>query len=104
MHLATVLFLVVAVFLIAGIEASQYRGKFEDPAHPGKCVVEGLVLEAGQTGRHPKECARVDCGEDIEAEISLCVADVLHPGYKFGKYTAPNAEYPACCNRDIIKE
>jgi len=71
MHLPTAVFLVVAVFLIAGIEASQYRGKFEDPAHPGKCVVEGLVLEAGQIGRHPKECARVDCREDSEAQISL---------------------------------
>lgn len=69
MRLAPVFFFVVAVILVSGTEAAVARGIFKDPAHPGKCVIDGLVLNAGQVARHPKRCERILCGQNSEAEI-----------------------------------
>ncbi|KPU74423.1 uncharacterized protein Dana_GF26392 [Drosophila ananassae] len=74
MRLAVGISLVFAVFLLADSEAAVYSGIFKDPAHPGKCVVEGLVLNSGQTARHPKKCERVHCGENGNVEFHTCGA------------------------------
>ncbi|XP_016958671.1 uncharacterized protein LOC108030325 [Drosophila biarmipes] len=104
MRLVVVIFAVIAVLLVSNTEAAVSRGVFKDPAHPGKCVVDGLVLQKGQTARHPKRCERIICGDKSEAEIQTCGAYGLPPGKKFGKYIAPNADYPACCDREIINK
>ncbi|XP_017003904.2 uncharacterized protein [Drosophila takahashii] len=104
MRPAVVFCTVIAVFLVSETESAVSRGVFKDPAHPGKCVVDGLVLEKGQTARHPKMCARIVCQDKSEAQIQSCGAVGLPPGKKFGKYTTPNADYPACCHREIINE
>ncbi|XP_017079200.1 uncharacterized protein LOC108113184 [Drosophila eugracilis] len=102
MRLATVVCLVIVVLLISGSESAVSRGIFKDPAHPGKCVVAGLVLVKGQIARHPQRCERIICGDNSQAEFHSCGAYGIPPGKKFGKYTAPNADYPACCDREII--
>eukprot|EP00099_Drosophila_melanogaster_P001592 NP_001097204.1 uncharacterized protein Dmel_CG34215 [Drosophila melanogaster] len=104
MRSSTVLLAAIAVLLVSGYEAAVVRGVFEDPTHPGKCVLEGLVLEKGQSARHPQRCERIICGENSAAEIQSCGAYGLPPGKKFGKYTNPNADYPDCCNREIINQ
>lgn len=122
MRSSTVLLAAIAVLLVSGYEAAVVRGVFKDPAHPGKCVLEGLVLEKGQSARHPQRCERIICGENSAAEIQSyvcflqlyilyyirtyfrCGAYGLPPGKKFGKYTNPNADYPDCCNREIINQ
>ncbi|KAH8328092.1 hypothetical protein KR067_003954 [Drosophila pandora] len=102
MRLAVGIFLAFAVFLLSGNDAAVYRGIFKDPAHPGKCVVEGLVLSSGQTARHPTKCERINCGSDGNVEFHSCGAYGLPPGKKFGKYSSPKSDYPACCDREII--
>ncbi|BFF95456.1 uncharacterized protein DMAD_12856 [Drosophila madeirensis] len=104
MQLLTGIFLLLAAVLLLGTqsEAAVSRGIFKDPAHPGKCVVDGLVLNDGESKRHPKMCARVVCGKNSEGQIQTCGVVGLPPGKKFGKYTAPNADYPDCCDREII--
>ncbi|XP_039493823.1 uncharacterized protein LOC120453263 [Drosophila santomea] len=104
MRSATVLFVAIAVLLVSGYEAAVSRGVFKDPAHPGKCVLEGLVLEKGQIARHPQRCEQIICEENSAVQIQSCGAYGLPPGKKFGKYTAPNADYPACCEREIINQ
>ncbi|XP_022226594.2 uncharacterized protein LOC111076874 [Drosophila obscura] len=105
MQLLTGIFLLIAAVLLVAIEteAAVSRGIFKDPAHPGKCVVDGLVLNDGQSARHPKMCARVVCGKNSEGQIQTCGVVGLLPGQKFGKYKAPNADYPDCCDREILK-
>ncbi|XP_017116494.1 uncharacterized protein LOC108138664 [Drosophila elegans] len=102
MRLAIGVFLVVAVLLVSESEAAVSRGIYKDPAHPGKCVLEGLILEAGQSARNPKRCERILCGENSTVERHTCGIYGLAPGQQFGKYKAPNADYPACCEREII--
>ncbi|XP_052854087.1 uncharacterized protein LOC128263239 [Drosophila gunungcola] len=102
MRLAIGVCLVVAVLLVSESEAAVARGIFKDPAHPGKCVLKGLILEAGQSARNPKSCERILCGENSTVEIHTCGAYGLPPGKKFGKYKTPNADYPTCCEREII--
>ncbi|XP_017003903.2 uncharacterized protein [Drosophila takahashii] len=104
MRLAIVVFTVIAVFLVSETESAVSTGVFKDPAHPGKCVVDGFVLEEGQTARHPKRCERIVCQANSEAQLQSCGVYGLPPGKKFGKFTAPNADYPACCDREIINE
>ncbi|EDW39622.1 GL15427 [Drosophila persimilis] len=104
MQLLTGIVLVIAALMLVGTqtEAAVSRGIFKDPAHPGKCVVDGLVLNDGQSARHPNMCARVVCGKNSEGQIQTCGVVGLQPKQKFGKYTAPNADYPECCNREIL--
>nr|XP_017094889.2 uncharacterized protein LOC108123960 [Drosophila bipectinata] len=102
MRLAVGIFLAFAVFLLIGSEAAVYRGIFKDPAQPGKCVVEGLVLSSGQTARHPTKCERINCGNDGDVEFHTCGSYGVPPGKKFGNYKNPKADYPACCDREII--
>ncbi|KQS70997.1 uncharacterized protein LOC26526202 [Drosophila erecta] len=104
MRPATVLLVAIAALLVSGYEAAVSQGVFKDPAHPGKCVLEGLVLENGQIARHPQRCERIICGENSVAEIQSCGAYGLPPGKKFGKFTDPKADYPVCCNREIIDQ
>ncbi|XP_017026155.1 uncharacterized protein [Drosophila kikkawai] len=94
--------LMVAVLLASATEAAVSRGNFKDPAHPGKCVVDGLVLNAGQQARHPKRCERILCWNNGDVEFHSCGAVGLPPNKKFGDYKTPNADYPACCDRYII--
>ncbi|KAH8298015.1 hypothetical protein KR018_004400 [Drosophila ironensis] len=101
MRTAVGIFLIVAV-LFVGSETAVSHGNFADPAHPGKCVVEGLVLSPGQTARHPKNCQRIICGQDGATTFHSCGVYGLPANKKFGKYKAPNANYPACCEREII--
>ncbi|XP_043063850.1 uncharacterized protein LOC108101257 [Drosophila ficusphila] len=104
MGLATGLFLIVSVLLVSSYEAAVVRGVFKDPAHPGKCVVDGLILEKGQGARHPKRCERVVCEDNSNAQIQSCGSVGLLPGQKFGEYISPNGDYPACCERKIINK
>ncbi|KRF98742.1 uncharacterized protein Dwil_GK27604 [Drosophila willistoni] len=96
--------LLYAIFCFLGTsEAAVAFGVFKDPAHPGKCVVESLILSPGQSGRHPSMCARVNCLENSVAQIHTCGAVGLPPGSTFGDFKNPNADYPTCCDRHIIK-
>ncbi|XP_016941098.3 uncharacterized protein [Drosophila suzukii] len=104
MRLVVVIFVVIAVLLVSKSQAAISRGVFKDPAHPGKCVIDGLVLEKGKSARNPKWCEQIFCEDNSMAQIHSCGAYGLPPGKKFGKYIAPNADYPACCDREIINE
>ncbi|KAH8282679.1 hypothetical protein KR054_009087, partial [Drosophila jambulina] len=103
MRLASVICLMFAVLLASSTEAAVSRGNFRDPKHPGKCVVDGLVLRAGREARHPKRCERILCGGNGDVEFHSCGVVGLPPNRKFGDYKTPNADYPACCERYIIK-
>ncbi|XP_016974154.1 uncharacterized protein LOC108040949 [Drosophila rhopaloa] len=103
MRLAIGIFLVVAVLLISESETAVSRGIFKDPAHPGKCVLHGLILDAGKSARNPKKCEQIMCEANSSAQIHSCGVYALFPGQKFGKYIAPNGDYPACCEREVIR-
>ncbi|KAH8251150.1 hypothetical protein KR032_000259, partial [Drosophila birchii] len=102
MRIASVICLMVAVLLASGTEAAVSRGNFKDDAHPGKCVVAGLVLNVGQQARHPKICERIICHENSDVVFHTCGAVGLPPNKKFGAYKTPSADYPACCDRYVI--
>ncbi|XP_016988711.1 uncharacterized protein LOC108051210 [Drosophila rhopaloa] len=99
---AIAVFLFVSVFLVSENEAAVAVGFFEDPAHPGKCVLEGLILDAGQTARNPNKCERIVCSANSMAQIQSCGVYGLAPGQQFGEYLTPNGDYPACCERKVI--
>ncbi|KAM8717290.1 hypothetical protein ACLKA7_004056 [Drosophila subpalustris] len=96
--------LLLAALLLPKSEAALARGIFKDPAHPGKCVVKpNLILSPGESARYPDmDCARIMCGQNSHATISTCGAQGAPPGYAMGEPKYPNADYPKCCERDVI--
>ncbi|XP_015036349.2 uncharacterized protein [Drosophila pseudoobscura] len=102
MHFAGILLVLSALFL-AGTEADSMQAVFSDPEHPGKCVIDGLILSDGQWIRHPKMCALLWCGRNSIGGIHICGKVSPPPGSRFGEYTDPKADYPACCRREIIE-
>ncbi|XP_023308476.2 uncharacterized protein LOC111690255 [Lucilia cuprina] len=94
------LFLILSVCSLTFAALSQ--GYFKDPAHPGKCVYQGLVLSAGEEGKIPGACARMLCGSNSFAEVQTCGVMVPPPGCHYGDYIDINAPYAKCCEKKMI--
>ncbi|KAM7343556.1 uncharacterized protein ACRADG_010550 [Cochliomyia hominivorax] len=77
-------------------------GKFEDPSHPGQCVVQQLVLSPGTVAKHPDLCAKITCHDNSKASIVTCAAMVPPPGCTVGPAVDPESNYPNCCRKKII--
>ncbi|KAM7360658.1 uncharacterized protein ACRADG_006721 isoform 2-T2 [Cochliomyia hominivorax] len=89
--------------LICLNRAAEMSGFFKDPKHPGKCVVDGIIMSPGEEVLNPKgECSRVFCGEESYAVIQTCGVFVPPKGYKLGEPIEPNAPYPKCCKSHFI--
>ncbi|KAH8262958.1 hypothetical protein KR044_002534 [Drosophila immigrans] len=99
-----ILLVVLAALLMPPTEAAVMRGVFADPAHPGKCVVKpNLILNPGQTAKYPAmECARIICGDNSHAQIHTCGVEAPPPGCRLGPPKFPNADYPKCCEHEIL--
>ncbi|EDW12966.1 uncharacterized protein LOC6577569 isoform X2 [Drosophila mojavensis] len=99
------LLLTAALFLTPPTEAAVLRGLFANEKYPGKCYVsENLILSSGEQAKYPEmDCARIICGSESWAEIHTCGVEVPPPGFQFGNVKNPNADYPKCCERELIK-
>ncbi|XP_023170377.2 uncharacterized protein LOC111599077 [Drosophila hydei] len=97
--------LLLAALLLAPTEAAVARGIFKDAKHPGKCYVsENVILSPGEYAKYPKmDCARIICASGSMAEIHTCGVEAPPPGFKFGKARNPNADYPDCCQHELVK-
>ncbi|EDW64914.2 uncharacterized protein [Drosophila virilis] len=98
------LLVLLAAMLLPTTEAAVARGIFKDPAHPGKCYIKpNLILNPGERAKYPDmECARIICAEHSMAEIHTCGVEAPPPGCKMGATKFPDADYPKCCEREII--
>ncbi|XP_034097433.1 U-scoloptoxin(16)-Ssd1a-like [Drosophila albomicans] len=99
-----ILLVLLAALLLPHTEAAVMRGVFADPAHPGKCVVKpNLILNPGQVAQYPAiTCARIICEDNSHAQIHTCGVEAAPPGCHLGEPKFPNADYPKCCQREII--
>ncbi|KAM7361533.1 uncharacterized protein ACRADG_012538 [Cochliomyia hominivorax] len=98
-------FLIVVLFILSVCAvsfASEAVGFFRDPAHPGKCVYENLILSPGEEAKIPNDCGRILCGDDGFATIQTCGVMGAPPGCKYTDYIDINAPYAECCERKLV--
>nr|ACK44335.1 CG34215-like protein [Drosophila silvestris] len=97
------LMLLLAAFSVPQTEAAVSRGVFKNDAHPGKCYVNAnLIMNLGDTAKYPDmDCARIICENDSMAEIHTCGV-VSITGCTLGAVKFPDADYPKCCEREVI--
>ncbi|KAI8127334.1 uncharacterized protein LOC111687592 [Lucilia cuprina] len=96
------LFINIICVLVVANRAAMARGIFKDPEHPGKCVVEGLILSPGETAKYPHGCAIMTCYDDGLVIFYGCGSMQPPPGYVMGGLSNPSAPYPKCCRRPLI--
>ncbi|XP_065354347.1 uncharacterized protein LOC135948820 [Calliphora vicina] len=98
-------FLIVLAFILSVCSlsfAAVSVGYFRDPAHPGKCVYEKLVLSAGEEAKLPNRCARFICENDSFGSIQTCGVMAPPPGCKFTEYINIDAPYSECCAKKLV--
>ncbi|KAM7342340.1 uncharacterized protein ACRADG_009803 isoform 1-T1 [Cochliomyia hominivorax] len=100
--------------LVITSKAAVARGFFGDPGHPGKCVIENIILSPGEVAQFPKSpapiqnsiipigCGRIICYHATEVEFHTCGLVLPPPGYKLGEPVTPTADYPKCCKRAFV--
>ncbi|XP_005188177.1 uncharacterized protein LOC101895439 [Musca domestica] len=95
--------LVVVISILCGSFAAVMVAKMGDPEHPGKCVYNGLILSPGESGYPEGRCLRVLCfGADGSGRIHTCGSQGAQPPCVMGDYMYPDAQYPKCCEKEII--
>ncbi|XP_075144530.1 uncharacterized protein LOC142219426 [Haematobia irritans] len=88
--------------LVSSTTAQVSRGVFSDPAHPGKCVIDNLILSPGQEGSVRGQCELIMCNnENGLATMHGCGAMHIQ-GCELGDSLYPNELYPKCCERQVI--
>ncbi|KAM7343154.1 U-scoloptoxin(16)-Ssd1a-like [Cochliomyia hominivorax] len=92
------------LLFVTEIWSATSVGEFKDPDHPGKCVIYDQILSPGETIQTPGECEQVLCHEKSHVSFLGCGAIGVPPGYKLGDRVAPDADYPACCDRHFLKD
>ncbi|XP_037806389.1 uncharacterized protein LOC119600307 [Lucilia sericata] len=95
-----VLSLILSVFSLTF--ADESAGFFTDPAHPGKCVYEDVILSPGEEAKLPGQCARFSCGENSFATIQGCGVMLPPPGCHYGDFIDSSAPYSDCCEKELI--
>ncbi|KAM7342341.1 uncharacterized protein ACRADG_009803 isoform 2-T2 [Cochliomyia hominivorax] len=98
-------FLILTHLIFALVIASQaaiHRGLYQDPAHPGKCVMDGKILSPGEHDQNPEGCGRRICGSGSMVEFHSCSVEVPPIGYKLGDPIMPTEPYPDCCRKAFI--
>uniref|UniRef100_A0A1I8NMG6 Single domain-containing protein n=1 Tax=Stomoxys calcitrans TaxID=35570 RepID=A0A1I8NMG6_STOCA len=83
--------------------AYQSVGYYNDPAHPGKCVYQGMVLSPGEEGKVKGKCVSMLCAnEDGLATVLGCPEEYVGPPCKLGDFVNIDAAYGECCRRHVI--
>ncbi|XP_065354578.1 uncharacterized protein LOC135949048 [Calliphora vicina] len=98
-------YLVIFVFILnicSESFAAEYSGIFKDPAYPGKCVYENLVLAAGEEAKLPQECGVIFCENDSFATVQTCGVMIPPSGCKFTDFININDPYPECCEKKLV--
>ncbi|XP_065371805.1 uncharacterized protein LOC135963761 isoform X1 [Calliphora vicina] len=98
-------FLIILAFILSVCSlsfAAESIGFYKDPAHPGKCVLDNLVLSAGEEAKLPNDCALFICGNESFGTIQTCGVMVPPPGCKFTEYININAPYAECCEKKLV--
>ncbi|KAM7360657.1 uncharacterized protein ACRADG_006721 isoform 1-T1 [Cochliomyia hominivorax] len=84
-------------------EAAVSRGVHKDPDHPGKCVINDIIMSPGEIVLNPfNKCRRMICGANSWVVIHTCGAILPPKGYKLGEPLDATAPYPKCCERHYI--
>ncbi|XP_032591891.1 uncharacterized protein LOC6562314 isoform X3 [Drosophila grimshawi] len=97
------LMLLLAVFNVPQTEANVSIRGYWNEAHLDKCYVNAnLIMNRGDTAKYPDlDCARIICQYNSMAEIHTCGV-VSIEGCTFGAVKFPDADYPDCCEREVI--
>ncbi|XP_065370541.1 uncharacterized protein LOC135962504 [Calliphora vicina] len=96
------LFITLICVLVVANRAAVGRGIYKDPAHPGKCVVDGSILSPGEEATHKSHCYRMICGNDGMVTFHTCGVAAPPPGFKLGDPIMPTEPYPNCCRKAFI--
>ncbi|KAL5275968.1 hypothetical protein ACFFRR_001660 [Megaselia abdita] len=90
-------FLVFCFAILSVVYTAVSRGYYFDKDHPGKCNVEGRILDLG-THQSPTECIRIQCKENGFVETATC--GVKHvEGCEPKDLVDKTKDYPDCCLR-----
>ncbi|XP_052851990.1 uncharacterized protein LOC128262019 [Drosophila gunungcola] len=103
---STVFTFLALIIIIRGVLAANIHYEiFADNGHPNKCVVEGpkgeVIVESGQSIRHPTKCAQIDCGKDGWALVFYCEEKNPPKGCENDGYENINADFPECCEMNL---
>ncbi|XP_013114432.1 uncharacterized protein LOC106092198 [Stomoxys calcitrans] len=94
--------LLVALFAASGL-ASELLGLFADPANPGKCVYDDLILSPGEEGDIKGECSLLLCSNELGlGKIQGCGIESVEEPCTMGDFIDSSAPYPDCCKQEII--
>ncbi|KNC21789.1 hypothetical protein FF38_03239, partial [Lucilia cuprina] len=71
-------------------------------AHPGKCVINGLILSPGEVHYDQTKCEKTTCDEKTMVYFLSCGIYKPPNDCKLGDAKYPDAPYPDCCPRHEI--
>ncbi|XP_015033618.2 uncharacterized protein LOC26530327 isoform X2 [Drosophila willistoni] len=80
---------------------------FADSDYPNQCVLRtpergvNVVIDNGQSRRHPSKCSEIVCGRNGWALVYSCNPRSPPDGCEFTDYINFNASYPKCCKRAL---
>ncbi|XP_028899749.1 uncharacterized protein LOC128919712 [Zeugodacus cucurbitae] len=104
-HLKTLLLFTLLVCLgsVRQVAAWQGFGNYHDPANSGKCTIsKTIIISPGKKVKSPGMCAEIHCSnKNGDATITGCGAIGPPNGCKWGDYVNKNADFPACCKRNL---
>ncbi|XP_037937217.1 uncharacterized protein LOC119670865 [Teleopsis dalmanni] len=93
---------ILIAFLATSIHAAASVGKFSDPKHPGKCVIDGNVMSPGEKLQPSGTCAELVChDEEGNGSITDCGVIGAPPNCRVADFDT-SKPHPSCCQRDII--
>uniref|UniRef100_A0A1B0BA95 Single domain-containing protein n=1 Tax=Glossina palpalis gambiensis TaxID=67801 RepID=A0A1B0BA95_9MUSC len=98
-----IIFEILSLALIPIILASRSIQFFQDPAHPGKCVIDrNIILSPGEEISTSDICGLIKCAHFGVALITGCITQGVHPTCKILGYVNRSAPFPLCCEKKIL--
>ncbi|XP_034667314.1 uncharacterized protein LOC117900892 [Drosophila subobscura] len=93
--------------LMLGVPAELSVNSYEDPAYPGRCVIDipssVVLLTAGQAFKLPNlDCTTIFCISDGWGTIFTCEKQEPPDDCRFSEPLNPDAFYPECCKRRVV--
>ncbi|XP_046810634.1 uncharacterized protein LOC124420722 [Lucilia cuprina] len=101
MNIIFIPLILVFCTISSGLAAAFY-GFYGDSAHPGKCVINGLILSPGEVYYNQTKCEKTTCDEKTMVYFLSCGIYKPPIDCKLGDAKYPDAPYPDCCPRHEI--
>ncbi|CAD7086767.1 unnamed protein product [Hermetia illucens] len=91
----------IVLLLAIGVQLGSCATWSEDASdirHPGKCVIQGLILSVGEEYDPKDQCVKFICGEGSVATGFNCGSRTMSNCEDLG-YADVSKPYPDCCEK-----